>query len=349
MPTIAAEVRFKRPGANSWLFGAHSAPRSNSPKEDEILVGDKRVRLTAVRSNAPLNSISTVDQTLTKQLVKALCLYYLHHNTPHQIDRIIVNRIATPAKIELFNIHSAAQGLKQPISKLANLNHLSSLNFTRAAELLDETEKGRAKLNCITHLFASLSATNDYDSFQELWKAFNAIYKIYAGSTKDFDCHRHVCNELRNHPNKFIASCAGAALLTKADILDIALFWNKMLQTNYPTQNKATALRDSILRNQDHRVLQAYGEKLAVRQDFLSNSGNLPSVLAHISHHTTAQTIRDADVVCLLCIKYAYFYRNLLMHAEQAHHNMRFHEPSAPVEKLVPHLRNLVIDLVNVA
>lgn len=349
MPTIIAEVRFKRPGTNSWLFGAHSAPRSNSSKSDQIIIGTKRVKVTGDRSSAPLIAIDAIDPTLTKQLVKALCLYYLHHSTPYQIDRILVERISPLSKKTIFNVGSAPQGLKQPISKLANLNLLSPLDFTKAAELLDESDRGRAKLNSVTHLFASISATNDYDSFLELWKAFNAIYKVYAGATKDFDCHRYVCNEVRTHPNKFASSCAGVSLLTKSDLFEIALLWNKMLQTNYPTQNKAVALHDSIIRNKDHRVLQAYSEKLAVRRDFLINAGKLNPVTAHIAHHTTAQTIHDADIVCLLCVKYAYFYRNLLMHAEQAHHNMRFHEPSAPVEKLIPHLRHLVIDLVNIA
>lgn len=127
---------------------------------------------------------------------------------------------------------------------------------------------------------------------------------------------------------------------------------NQMILNNCPTQAKATAFAQSIMRNSDPRVLELYQNSLPIRATFLNNANQLAPVTLHLSHGIAANVACNADVLSTLCIKYMYFVRNKITHAEKADHGFSFIHGGADeseIRWLAPFLEALVIDLINIS
>ncbi len=123
-----------------------------------------------------------------------------------------------------------------------------------------------------------------------------------------------------------------------------------MILNNHPKVNNVGMLRDSIMRVEDFRILEIYRDSLPVREAHLNSIGALSSVRGHISKYVASQTRRDSDVLSTLCVKYMYFVRNKMAHAEKADHGFSFLPGAAEeseIKWLIPVLEKLVIDLVN--
>jgi len=54
-----------------------------------------------------------------------------------------------------------------------------------------------------------------------------------------------------------------------------------MILNNHATQAKTRALKESILRNSDPRILEIYRQTLPIRETFLRATGDYNTVEAH--------------------------------------------------------------------
>ncbi|MEJ8673440.1 hypothetical protein [Chromobacterium amazonense] len=245
----------------------------------------------------------------------------------------------------------AKPDLRQVVKKTANLSTLANIDTSKAPIILLETVTGRAVLNAATHLIKSLDSLSAFDRFEKLWRAFNALYKIFAKLNSDHACLRALRTHITANPILFPLSIAKVANLTADDIRS-KIRLNAMILNNHPTQATTQGFADSITRNTDPRVLEMYKNSLSIREDFLNNVGRLASVNAYIQAGINANAVHDADVVSLLCIKYMYFVRNKIAHAEKVDHGFTFLRGSAEEAEmswLAPFLEALVIDLINIS
>ena len=125
-----------------------------------------------------------------------------------------------------------------------------------------------------------------------------------------------------------------------------------MLQNNHPTPARTKALRDTILRITDSRILAIYQETLKIRESQLNTAGHLNVVIAHITAGLATSTVNHSDLVTTLCNKYMYFVRNKIAHAERTDSGFSFLRGSAEeteIAWLIPMLEALVIDLINIS
>jgi len=75
-------------------------------------------------------------------------------------------------------------------------------------------------------------------------------------------------------------------------------------------------------------------------------------VSAYIATGIAGNVTCDAEVVSLLCIKYMYFVRNKIAHAEKTDHGFTFTQASSDeteIRWLAPFLEALVIDMINIS
>ena len=95
-----------------------------------------------------------------------------------------------------------------------------------------------------------------------------------------------------------------------------------------------------------------YKESLPIRKNFLIGEKLFDSVNDYIEKGVNQSNKNNADVVSLLCIKYMYFVRNKVAHAEKADQGFIFIHQSAmenEINWMLPFLRALVIDLINIS
>lgn len=349
MPTQQIDLKFSRAGRSTRHYSGTFTYRSASSLTDSIDIFNKSVRIQTKRTSSSSNSLQAHNSTVYKQIVKALCLYYILEQRANQLRAITITTTKGRATPVLNNIPKAA--LKQVVGRTANLSVLGSIDPAKAPILLSESPSGRAVLHAGTHLIKSLDSPSPFDCFEKLWRAFNALYKAFAKANTDHACHVALRDYIQNNPASFPLSIAKVTPLTAVDIRS-KIRWNQMILNNYPTQAKTTALRDSIVRNSDPRILDIYLSSLPIRQAFLTNAGFYATVNTHIQIGITANVARDSDVLSTLCIKYMYFVRNKMAHAERADHGFSFLHGStdeAEIIWLVPFLEALVIDLINIS
>lgn len=349
MPAQQIDLKFTCSGKRVHRYSGMLAYRSTSPSEDSIDVFNKIIRIRAKRASVSLSPLQAHNSTVYKQIVKALCLYYILERRPNPLREVAI----TTTKGRAAPVSSDIQkpGLKQVVGRATDLSILGGIDPAKATILLSESHPGRAVLYASTHLIKSLDSPSPFDRFEKIWRAFNALYKALARRNTDHACHVQLRDYIQNNPASFPLSIAKVTPLTSADIRT-KIRWNQMILNNYPTQARTTALRDSIVRNSDPRILAIYQASLPLRATFLNGAGFYAAVSAHINAGIAANVARDSDVLSTLCIKYMYFVRNKMAHAERADHGFTFLHGStdeAEVIWLVPFLEALVIDLINIS
>jgi len=349
MADIKIEIKFVCGENKKLLFTGGASYRSNSTKADALRLYNKGAVIQSNRTSVQPNALKQLNSTFYKQIVKTLCLYYVMEREPRPIREIAITQHLGSSRETQQKL--SRQELKQVVSKSTDLGALNAINTGKAALLLEETARGRAVLHAVTHLIKSLDSTSVFDRFERLWRAFNALYRAFAKQNTEHDCHVALREHIQQNPALFPLSLNLVSPLTTADIRS-HIRWNQMILNNHATANKAGALRDSILRVEDHRILDIYRDSLPIRQVHLTTIGALQGVQAHIATHTQSGTVRGSDVLSTLCIKYMYFVRNKIAHAERADHSFSFLPESAEmaeIQWLIPFLEALVIDLLNIA
>jgi len=314
-----------------------------------LSVYNNSIEIIARRSSSTPNPLQAHNSTIVKQVVKALCLYYILESKPNQLREVTITRMKGTVVLDEKCLEKTE--LRQVVNRSTDLTILGSIASAKAEVLLSESPTGRAVLYAATHLIQSLDASSPFDRFEKLWRAFNALYRAFAKEKADHKCHVALRSHIHNNPLRFPLSMAKVSPLKTADIRS-NIRWNQMILNNHSTQKQTLALRDSIIRNSDPRILAIYQASLPVRQVFLTNDGFYAQVNTHIQNGIAANAPRDSDVLSTICIKYMYFVRNKIAHAEKADHGFSFLHggaEEAEIRWLTPFLEALVIDLINIS
>ncbi|WP_460057136.1 hypothetical protein [Pseudomonas sp. S2_D06] len=349
MSSSRIEIKFVCGASKKKLFSGSAIYRSSNASADVLHWYNKVVIIESSRTTTQQQPLKQHNSTFYKQIIKAICLYYVLERNPRPIREIAITQYVGSAREKR---HSLGQkDLKQIVSKGTDLAALQAIVHAKAALLLEETLRGRAVLYAITHLIRSLDSNSPFDRFERLWRAFNALYRAFAKKSSDHECHVALRDHIQQFPQLFPLSLKQVSPLTTVNIR-LHLRWVQMIQNNHGTIKKAAMLRDSILRVEDHRILEIYRDSLTVRAAHLNSIGAMPAIQSHIATHTHLRTIRDSDVLSTLCVKYMYFVRNKIAHAERPDHSFSFlsgSDEEVEIQWLIPTLEALVIDLVNIS
>jgi len=172
-------------------------------------------------------------------------------------------------------------------------------------------------------------------------------YKAIGSSTTDFSCHKFIKKDLIENSAYYSLILNRVSKILVSEIRENTR-WIKFSQNNFSTIKKTDAFRDFVLRNEDHRLVKIASDTLGVRESNLKEKGYFGDVIEHLKRHE--RTVNDPHLAVTLCIKYAYFARNKLIHAENIESGFRL----APLNKeeneltwLSGMLVLLIIDLIN--
>jgi hypothetical protein len=349
MPTTNIELLFTNSDKKLLLYTGTFSYRSKVTLSDLLNISNKSISIETKRSSFKIKPLRSHNSTFYKQIIKSICLYYLLSKNPNQISKITLTKTSAGKTKPIEEI--SRTDITQVVKRSTNLSVLKGIDDLKAQIVLEETEAGKAVLNAATHLIKSLDSSSPYDRFEKLWRAFNALYRAFAKQSTDHACHVSLRTHLVANPNLFPLSTSKVSSLTAQDIRkNIRL--NLMILNNHPTQAKTQAFSDSIKRNTDHRVLEIYSASLPLRDAFLKNAGIYADLHAYITAGITKNLTSNADIVSLLCIKYMYFVRNKIAHAEKTDHGFTFTKATADeaeIRWLAPFLEALVVDMINIS
>ena len=349
MTGIQIEVKLSCAGLNQVLFNGSAQTRSLTTHADQVIIETRKITASLQRSSVPSAPFTAHNSTFFKLIIKSLALYYTLEKKASQIRTICWRKTSASGEITEFPVSTSE--IVQIVSKRTDLSLLGLIAPNKAELLMQETEPGKAVLYAITHLIKALDSNGPFERFDRLWRAFNALYKAFAHSTKDSDCHIELANDIRKHPTRYPLSIIKVSSLTTSQIREHTR-WNLMLQNNYPTAPRTKALRDSITRTTDNRILEIYRDTLPIRQAHLVTAGYFNAATAHIASELANPQVNPSDVVVTLCVKYMYFVRNKIAHAERIESGFTFLRGSADESEilwLTPMLEALIVDLINIS
>jgi len=346
MPAYTIEIKFDVNEPNLEHYIGVMPYRSSSNKTDFIEISNNYIKIRAERAKS-INSdvLQQHNGTISKQIIKGLCLYYLFEKKSNRIVSIKIYNSKNGNKVVEIGNDKLSQVLKEDISFFT----LSELDANNAVLLFEESEVGRAILYAATHLIKSTESISPSEQFEKLWKSFNALYKALAKKTNDHDCLKFLKNHMQTNGHLYKVSVEKINFLNHQEILDNTK-WNQMILNNHPEQQDTKSFCYSILRNTDSRILKVYQEKLPIREEYLKNTGFYEQVMSHINQHLSTNTVCDEDVLATLCCRYMYFVRNKIIHAEKTDSCFSFihdNEEDTKIRWLIPILEAVVIDMIN--
>ncbi|MDP2594825.1 hypothetical protein [Alteromonas stellipolaris] len=321
-------------------------PQSQSYR-DELTVKENRIEIISMRSGiVDLKGVFLNHQSaLYRQITKSLVYYYCATRKPTQIKKIKIERMTKKFSTEVV---LNKKDITQVVNSEAEIGALQNINLNALKLVFLENRKAHGFLFGLTYLIKSLHADSKLGMFENKWKAFNAIYKAAANATKDFDCHLFIRNDLIDNPNFYPLILGKVSELTGQDIRANTR-WIKFIHNNYSTINQTRAFKDFVLRNEDYRIKKIVYDTLTVRETFLKEKGFYDEVVNHLN--TDEATVNNSHLAATLCIKYAYFARNKLMHAENIESGFRL-VPLNKEENELSWLSSLLVlliqDLINI-
>lgn len=346
-------IRLSRNGSNNLLKNIDiEYPYSgNATFKDNLIVKEKSIKLISLRSKA--NDLENLfyngNMTIVSQITKALVYYYCVTGESNEITSITITR-HFKEQLQKTEVIKKAQ-ISQIITKTCDLSILKQINITELETIFEETKKGYDLIYALTHLINSCTSDKSFIRFEKLWKAFNSIYKLKEGNHKDSTClqklREHMIINILDYPisTSFVSS------FSKDEIFN-NISWRKMIINDFDTESKTGYFKGFIERISDIRLIQIIDETITIRQAFLTNKGLLTDVINHINNKLLQNHNSDIEVVAFLCLRYMYYLRNKVMHAERVDPNFHLLKNDSNEELKVKWcnevLVRLLIDLINI-
>ncbi|WMN75641.1 hypothetical protein [Vibrio parahaemolyticus] len=348
-------VRFSNPGTNNVLL-TRQIPYHNSHNSsymDHVEIKERSIKLTMSRANrSELSSIfDNANTALVHQLTKCLAYYYCSVSNNALISSITVSRHINGRLQDRQTLKSNV--ISQVVTTSTDMSLLAQVNRSELETIFDENDKGRSLLYTVTHLIRALSSEEPFFSFENTWKSFNAIYKEKEQLQRDSDCLRNLRSHMLSNSHEYPLSISHVSGMTSEQIF-VDVNWRRMVLNDFPTHtSQAGDFKGFVERQNDVRIIKKIRDTLTLRADHLQKDGSTfyTLVLNHISTIEAANSHVDIEVVAFLCLKYLYFQRNKIMHAERIDSSFHIVINDSNEERKIQNckvvLLKLIIDLIN--
>lgn len=224
-------------------------------------------------------------------------------------------------KIKAFKIeldgNMASDTPKIDTTRFSSKNVFGKLYDADLAGLFESRSRSKVFQSALTNF--TLASSSSERRFEHLWRGFNSLARYYTGIKKDSDMLAAIRKDMDAHPEAYKLSISWAKRITKND-LDKRLRVNSMIANAFPKgtkEKKKNNLKRWYTDYTDARVLLLMKEKIPCKQADLSKLGILQTTKNQINRKLALGKTYDIDVVRITVLKYAYYLRNKLFHAER--------------------------------
>lgn len=306
----------------SALVGSYNYPYKEGSSSDTFRFFRKKIEIQCVRSvNYAKNTILDNPQnTIYRQIVKALMVHFLSNTTDARINGIKVVRVLQ-RKANEIKVDQHYKPNEQPLPIINSaLPPISS-----AIRLLGEDENATWYRNVVEHWIKGVTTDDIFLRFESMWRSFermtfygNRNHPVLADRKKEMIALRKMRENLINHSARLTNSFNLADSYT---VDDITIFrWREYMNNDFTTtsgyQKDCENYRDFFVNpNNDPRVVELIRRTYVNIQKKAVACGMDADLQAIIAGKTNVNKINHELVAVLLC-RYAYFHRNKVFHGE---------------------------------
>lgn len=320
---------------------------------DEVQISANKIFIKAERSGIyhPKNILNNEANTIHIQIIKTLIVYYLCIQKPIGISSIKIIREKTKL-LDEYVIPNKDEELSQVLSSDFQIPYVCKLSSNELACLFGTDEKAITLFNASSYILKALATTEASSRFEKLWRAFNSIYRYIGQSKNENDCHIRMRQFLLDNSAAFSASMSRVAKITKDELRDKIRFRDLILN-DYETKELTVSFIAFIYRYTDKRISQILLETLVYREEFLKDVlsiNNVESkfnkfdsirdlyrntmgrhkeyiyeqVVNYLDTQINNNNANEMELMVFICIKYGYYVRNKIFHAEKHDLSFRF-------------------------
>lgn len=353
--------------------------QGSSDTNDELVIEDDKLTIKCNRT-AKINLINIVfseSSSIHNQIIKSLIYYYIRVNRFVPIQNISVNRIKQTGEETMLSLPTAKIGIEQILTDKFQGVDIPTTNIN---DIFKVNDKSKAIQYALTYLLKSKITNEESERFEKLWKSFNSIYYYFGNGANENECHRLMRDFILTNPTLFSKSLHKARTITAKELRGKVRFY-ELLSNDYDTKEKIVAFIAFIFRYQNQIVCKNLLDNISYFEADLKDIFNLDKVeskfnkfdyikdLYHNNKSSTDSEIifkkikeyledkvknpvtnTELEIIVFICIKYCYYLRNKIFHAEKQDLTFRFAKNNLifELEWVNGILETLIVELISV-
>ena len=250
--------------------------------------------------------------------------------------------------------------LKLPSKNIELLQILNSkfVGFDISSDLIEDIfkndEKSVTLKDALTYLLKSTLITDSSEKFEKLWKSFNSIYRYLGNGLNENECQRNLRQHILDNSNEFKKTTELVKNMTVEEVRD-KIRVDELIQNDYDNENKVVSFIAFVYRYSDNIISQLLLENLGYQRMYLESINEMNNIEKkfnkfnsikpiyqmnkesddiNVYYNTVEKYLKEntklsdentkIEIVVFICIKYSYFLRNKLFHAEKQDLTFRF-------------------------
>jgi hypothetical protein len=350
------EIYFKHYDNEYEIYNGEMSYKGATSNLDSISITNRKILIVAERSSIinPKDILENDSSTIYTQVIKSLLFYYLFKGEYIEIESINITREKNTI-LQQFTLPNGDTSLNQVLTSSFLLDSTINFDSETLENIFKNDEKSIALYNSISYILKANASREASEKFEKLWKAFNSIYRYFGNGKSENDCQRILRTFLLNNHNQFSLSKEKVTNFNN-DTLRERIRLRDLILNDYETKNLTVTFLSFIYRYTDYRISKILRETLVYREDFIKDIMSIDNVQSkfsklsnvtflynscngsasphciydkvaeYLDNNYNNQVVSDIEVVAFICIKYAYYMRNKIFHAEKHDLSFRFIE-----------------------
>lgn len=297
------------------------------------------------------NIIHNENNSIHNLITKSLVYYYIKANRFNAIKTISFHRIKTGGEEIMLSIPNPSTSLEQV---LTTQYQGVAIDANCIIGIFKNNDKDVVLQLALTYLLKSQISTEPSVKFEKLWQSFNAIYKYLGNGLNENNSQIYIRKFIIDNNSLFPKSIDIAKQITFEELKEKVRF-SDLLQNDYDTKEKIVAFIAFIYRYKNDKISKNILDNIGYFENSLKTILSINQIeskfnknahIAHIYHLNKSstdndlifKTVRDyllnntktptpytdIEVIVFLCIKYCYYLRNKIFHAEKEDLTFRF-------------------------
>ena len=371
-------IRFDAPdiSISREVFGMEY--KGSSDTNDELVIENDTLTIKCNRT-AKINLINIVfseSSSIHNQIIKSLIYYYIRVNRFVPIQHISINRIKQTGEETMLALPTSKIGIEQILNDKFSGIDISTANIN---DIFKINDKSKAIQYALTYLMKSKITNEESERFEKLWKSFNSIYYYFGNGANENECHRLMRNFIIANPTLFPKSLHRARNITAKELQEKVRF-NELLSNDYDTKEKIVSFIAFIFRYQNKIICKNLLDNISYFEadlkdifsvDNVENKFNKFDYIKDLYHNNKSSTDSEIifkritgyledkvknpvtntelEITVFICIKYCYYLRNKIFHAEKQDLTFRFAKNNLifELEWVNEILETLIVELIS--
>ncbi len=337
---------------SSFTERINKAPYQNvgAWKGDVVKFTQKKITIEAHRTSSKYKLEEILNNTrnsLHQQIIKSILYLYLRNGCRIRIKNICIDWHGGK-KDEKFS-YSIADA-EQPLKSDFNLECPLPMCLIHCVWKISNDVK--LKYIILIHWLSALSSNDRFYAFERYWRTFERLcfYNNRASKTKDVSkalqkMRDFICGNVNLFPMTL-------DIINQIDYQTFRqLDWEGYIRNVFPPSSRCTSNKkyenykdNFVIKNHDHRIMTMLENTLYIRQKELNDYHFYSDIKDHLDNQIKLNNMRNEEVLCVICCRFAYYIRNMMFHGEKPDFAFTFSK-GAEENKMIDFLNNILKSL----